>query len=159
MISVATLTLDDAETLQAISSITTTPAWSKAAFESSLNDHAVIGWKAVKGEHILGFILTRVIFDEAEILNFAIHPLHQRQGYGQLLITHFINQCQRYKITSIFLEVNENNVTAISLYKKFNFIKIDIRDKYYQISQNHWDNALIMKKNDLIEMIDKSSEV
>ena len=43
---------------------------------------------------------------------------------------------------SISLEVNEKNLIAINLYKKFGFKKIGSRKKYY----NGIDDAIIMSK-------------
>ena len=38
------------------------------------------------------------------------------------------------------LEVNENNTSAIALYKKYNFKQVGLRKKYY----NNTDNAILM---------------
>ena len=62
-----------------------------------------------------------------------------------ILIDQFINKLQQNyfdDINSVMLEVNENNVAAISLYKKNNFIVINKRNNYYGS-----DAALIMKRD------------
>ena len=41
---------------------------------------------------------------------------------------------------TITLEVNENNIPAINLYKKFNFEQVGLRKKYY----NNADAAILM---------------
>ena len=43
-------------------------------------------------------------------------------------------------MSSITLEVNTNNLTAIHIYKKFNFKETGLRKKYY----DNKDDALIM---------------
>ena len=44
----------------------------------------------------------------------------------------------------VILEVRESNIPAINLYKKFNFMEIARREKYYEN-----ENAIIMERSDL----------
>ena len=48
--------------------------------------------------------------------------------------------CKNLNLKELTLEVNEHNLNAIKLYEKFGFIKVGLRKKYY----NRTDNALIM---------------
>ena len=47
-----------------------------------------------------------------------------------------IKLSKKSNLKSITLEVNEQNIPAINLYKKFNFEQVGIRKKYYNNSQN-----------------------
>ena len=43
-----------------------------------------------------------------------------------------IDYCKQKNISKIFLEVDDKNLPAISLYEKFNFKQIDKRKNYYK---------------------------
>ncbi len=81
------------------------------------------------------FILYQAVLDEAEIITIAVSPKHRRQGFAKILI----NKLQSIYDT-IFLEVNEHNNIALSLYKSCNFNITGKRLKYY----NNQDTALTM---------------
>ena len=49
---------------------------------------------------------------------------------------------QYKKLKCVTLEVNVHNEIAINLYKKYNFIEVGRRKKYY----NNIDDAIIMTK-------------
>ena len=63
------------------------------------------------------------------------------QGIGSLLLKSLISLSKKLNLTSLSLEVNENNLTAIHLYKKFGFEILGTRKNYYQNQ-----NAIIMTK-------------
>ena len=57
---------------------------------------------------------------------------------ASLLVDYFLSQNNK----RIILEVRESNLPAIKLYKKFNFVIINIREKYYGN-----ENAIIMERS------------
>jgi ribosomal-protein-alanine N-acetyltransferase len=77
--------------------------------------------------------------DESHILNLAVAPSWQRIGIGSKLIYYLINLCGN----KIFLEVHKNNLPAINLYKKFNFVEMYIRKNYYN-TKNGKQDALVL---------------
>ena len=64
----------------------------------------------------------------------------RKLGIGSALLQHLINFSKEQDASSITLEVNENNVSAINLYKKYHFEQVGLRKKYY----NNTDNAILM---------------
>ena len=64
-------------------------------------------------------------------MNIAIHKNYRQQGFASSLLSEVINYCKNNGINKINLEVNENNIPAINLYKKLNFRIDGIRKKYY----------------------------
>ena len=52
--------------------------------------------------------------------------------FGTALLTNIINICKERDLKSLSLEVNQNNLTAIHLYKKFGFKSVGLRKNYYQ---------------------------
>lgn len=91
---------------------------------------------------IQGFLLYSVIVDEAEIITFSVDPACQKKGIGGEIMTAFIKHMKKQHVKTVFLEVAENNFSAIKLYTRFNFFLNGRRLKYYD---NKVD-ALLMKK-------------
>ncbi|MBP3800998.1 MAG: ribosomal protein S18-alanine N-acetyltransferase [Clostridia bacterium] len=89
---------------------------------------------------ILGFSGVQFILDEADITNIVTRKSFRNKGIGSKLLENLIIASKEKNMSSITLEVNENNIYAISLYKKFNFETTGLRKKYY----NGTDNAIIM---------------
>ncbi|WP_336294494.1 ribosomal protein S18-alanine N-acetyltransferase [Bartonella sp. CB169] len=124
------------------------PAWEKQAFDNFLQDQSIFGYKASligQPNKILGFCLCRLILDEAEIITIAVHPHFRRQGIGYLLIDNTLRHLHHERAIKLFLEVEETNLSALSLYRRFEFQKISKRLAYYQSPNNRGD-AIIMQK-------------
>lgn len=95
---------------------------------------------AKQNNELIGFAGILNIIDEANIMNIVTRKNMRNLGVGTLLLSELINISKLQKMKSITLEVNEHNLPAISLYKKFNFDIIGLRKKYY----NNEDSAIIM---------------
>ena len=92
-----------------------------------------------------GFLLLRVIGDEAEILSIGVKKRVRRNGIGKYLIEQAKRFSTLHQLRSILLEVAETNRNALGFYKKQGFIKIGIRNNYYIFSGKNKKNALIMQ--------------
>ena len=91
-----------------------------------------------------GFLLLRVIEDEAEILSIGVKKRVRRNGIGKYLIEQAKRFSTLHQLRSILLEVAETNRNAVGFYKKQGFLKIGIRNNYYVFSDKNKKNALIM---------------
>ncbi len=80
------------------------------------------------------------IVDEINIMNIVVKKGMRKLGIGSSLLDFIIDYAKEHSYSSITLEVNENNIPAINLYKKYNFKQVGIRKKYY----NNTDNAILM---------------
>ena len=92
---------------------------------------------------VCGFLVTRIIGDEAEILNMAVDPSHRRSGIGSALLTAAISAAQAQNVQNIYLEVREFNSAAIGLYRQHGFEKASERRGYYS---SPTENAVVVKK-------------
>ena len=92
-----------------------------------------------------GFLLLRVIEDEAEILSIGVKKRVRRNGIGKYLIEQAKRFSTLHQLRSILLEVTETNRNAFGFYKKQGFLKIGIRNNYYVFSSKNKKNALIMQ--------------
>ncbi|CAI3931282.1 ribosomal protein S18-alanine N-acetyltransferase [Commensalibacter papalotli (ex Botero et al. 2024)] len=91
---------------------------------------------------IRGFLIYSVIVDEAEILTFCVNPTEQHKGVGKGIMAAFLEEMQTKHIKTVFLEVAEDNLSAIKLYKRYGFFLNGRRLKYY----DHNIDALLMAK-------------
>ena len=89
---------------------------------------------------LVGFIHLTKSFEIVDIINVVVDSNYRRKGIANELIKYCMNYFA--DVVSFMLEVNVNNVSAISLYEKNNFKVIHKRGKYYGN-----DDALIMKRD------------
>lgn len=94
------------------------------------NERAVV-LKAVEGDTVAGYAAAEVVIDSAEVQNVVVAENMRRSGVGTALMKALMAECRQRGAEKIFLEVDENNVAAKSLYKKLGFVKISERKKYY----------------------------
>ena len=78
-----------------------------------------------------GFYLSRGLFDEEELLLFAIAPPWRRQGLGHALLGQFVESARQRGKKRLFLEMRRNNPAGI-LYAAHGFTPIGIRPRYYR---------------------------
>jgi ribosomal protein S18 acetylase RimI-like enzyme len=91
------------------------------------------------GNPLIGFIIViKDQIDRVNIINFLIHTNFQCKGLGTVLLKNVINKIKQLKeIRKVVLNVQESNLGAINLYKKFNFImNPKIIKNYYQSGEN-----------------------
>ena len=82
----------------------------------------------------------KIILDEANLMNIVTKKQMRGNGFAYFILKELINISQKEHCFSITLEVNENNLPAINLYKKFNFLEVGKRKNYYQ----NGDTAILM---------------
>jgi [ribosomal protein S18]-alanine N-acetyltransferase len=83
----------------------------------------------------VGFVLAQRALDEAEIVMIAVAPDAQGQGLGQQLLEALHTILAAGGITRIFLDVAEDNVTALSLYRRTGYLPIGRRKDYYAVAE------------------------
>ncbi|GCE84285.1 ribosomal protein S18-alanine N-acetyltransferase [Komagataeibacter diospyri] len=78
-----------------------------------------------------GFIMIRTLFDEAEILTFAVDTAWQRRGIGRDLLARGMRQAGKAGARTLFLEVAMDNAPAMALYRTNGFVQAGVRRNYY----------------------------
>ena len=76
-------------------------------------------------------------------MNIVIKKDSRGLGLSNFLLENTISKCKELNLKSINLDVNVENTIAINLYKKYNFVKVGIRKKYY----NNVSDAILMTLN------------
>mgnify|MGYP000947936049 FL=1 len=94
--------------------------------------------------YLNGYLLATMIDGEAEILSIGVTPDRQRQGVGKRLLQHFFEHGTSQNMTRVVLEVAEDNVPALGLYRDFGFAAFGRRKGYYKQGNQKID-AIMMK--------------
>lgn len=81
---------------------------------------------------IIGYIGFRAIDKNAEMMNFAIDPDYQGQGYGDQILVYVLDFLQNQGVNTFVLEVRRSNERARALYEKYGFQQSHLRKNYYE---------------------------
>ena len=116
--------------------------WDEAALTDLLASPGVF---AVAEED--GFVLIRVVVDEAEILTLAVRPSARRAGLGVRLVEAAVVRAAALGAERMFLEVAEGNVAARALYARSGFVEMGHRRGYYSHTDGRREDALTLVLN------------
>ncbi|HKS20509.1 MAG TPA: ribosomal protein S18-alanine N-acetyltransferase [Bradyrhizobium sp.] len=121
--------------------------WGEAEFEAMLGERNTLVHRLRLGRKVIGFAVSRMAADEAEILSIAVDAGHRGRGLSRnLLLTH-LGYLAGHGVRSIFLEVEENNAPARRLYERTGFEVVGRRERYYKQAGGEQLNALLMRRD------------
>ncbi len=106
--------------------------WGEDEVYRLLIDRAVIAHRATLGRALIGFIISRLAADEAEILSVAIAPARRGGGLSRPLLDLHLRRLAGFGKRAVFLEVDEQNAPARALYQRAGFYEVARRQGYYQ---------------------------
>jgi ribosomal-protein-alanine acetyltransferase len=104
--------------------------WTAADYDLA-NRPGTAGWVAEQQTRIAGFLVARLVFDEIEILNIAIHPACRCEGLGSELLRTVLKDASARGAAMAYLEVRASNRPAIEFYKRHGFRTLQRRVQYY----------------------------
>jgi ribosomal-protein-alanine N-acetyltransferase len=106
--------------------------WGAEEFESLLTDRSVTAHRAMAGQRLVGFIISRGADDEAEILSVAVAASARRRGTARRLLNLHKGRLSADGVRRLLLEVDEGNAAARHLYARAGFYEVGRRQGYYQ---------------------------
>lgn len=93
-----------------------------------------------------GFVLTRHVLDEEELLLIAVTPTARRRGVGAALVEHLFAIARTRGTARVFLEMRRGN-PAIHLYLRFGFEPIGERRNYYRMANGERIDAITFARS------------
>jgi len=135
----------DAAAIAALHDSSFRHGWSEDEVESLLTDRSVYAHRAMVGTRLVGFILSRVAAGEAEILSVAVADSYKGRGVAGRLLRQHLNRLNVAGVTTVFLEVDENNAPARRLYDRAGFREVGRRQGYYRAPQGQASAALVLR--------------
>ena len=129
--SVTEASARDASAIAALHGRSFRRGWSEQEVEGLLLDRHVIAHRATAGTQLTGFIMSRLVEDEAEILSVAVVERQRNRGLGRQLLNLHLRRIVGLGARTIFLEVDEHNMPALRLYQHAGFQEVSRRPGYY----------------------------
>ena len=110
--------------------------WSADDFRDLKNS----GCEIIMSEN--GFIVYRIVVDEAEIITIGVNPEMRRNGIASAMIGIIEKTLKNQGVKKLFLEVASTNEPAKKLYENAGFNRVGLRPKYYD-----GEDAILMSKD------------
>ena len=117
--------------------------WTRGNFSDSI----ISGYHCLAFEQagcLVGYGVMMIGAGEAHMLNLSIATAWQRQGWGGVLLQHFIALARKHRARQVYLEVRQSNPGAVRLYAKAGFSQIAMRKDYYPAT-NGREDAVVME--------------
>jgi len=120
--------------------------WPREEFAALLADRArTPAYVACDSRHrVAGFAMLRLAADEAELVTIAVAPKWRGKGIGAALLRAAFADLLMSPARKMFLEVAEDNASALALYRRHGFAEIGRRTGYYPRPDGTPATALVM---------------
>jgi len=144
-LSIIQLGLVNLNSCLALDQISFKGLWTKSQWEKELTDpkRICIGVIELETKKLLGLCSAWLLIEELYITCLAVHPIHQRQGIGTLLMSDLIRRSKSLITNQIYLEVKDTNEPAKAFYKSMGFKSVGNRPNFYKDGS---DAILLTKK-------------
>lgn len=123
--------------------------WTQAEIETLMGDRNTIAdilRAKPRTQQIDGFALSRIAVDEAELLTIAVSSRRRGKGGSSPLLARHLARLQAAGARRVVLEVDEDNVPALRLYRRFGFAEIGRRPAYYARRDGTRGTALVLAR-------------
>lgn len=121
--------------------------WSEQEVEGLLLDRHVVAHRALMGTKLTGFIMSRLVEDEAEILSVAVAGRQRGRGLARQLLNLHLRRLAGLGARAVFLEVDEHNHPALRLYHRAGFSEVSRRPNYYPGTGGKAAAALVLRRD------------
>lgn len=148
-VTVTALAPRHARAVAALHAASFASGWEASEIEPMLSDKSVLAQGAFEAGNggCLGFVLSRAVAGEAEILTIAVSKAARGSGVGATLLGHHLAALAAAGVTKLFLEVEDGNGPALGLYRRFGFVEVGRRASYYRKPDGTTANAIIMRRD------------
>ncbi len=137
----------DAAAIAALHAASFHRGWSEDEVERLLIDRRVVTHRATVGRSVVGFIMSRIVEDEAEILSVAVAPSRRGRGLSRRLLDLNLRRLAGLGAGAVFLEVDEDNQPVRRLYARAGFREVGRREGYYPGAGGKAAAALVLRRD------------
>ena len=127
----------------------TTP-WSRKSIEQEYDNNCAKWCVLEQNDIIIAYGGMWIIFDEAHIINIAVHPDYRQRGYGTQIMHELFKVAKKEGATRMTLEVRRSNAAAQKLYANMGFVPVGVRKRYYP---DNYEDALILWNDDVAKQL------
>jgi [ribosomal protein S18]-alanine N-acetyltransferase len=121
--------------------------WSHAVFVSELALRHGRAYRVARvGRETVGYVGLMFVDEEAHVTTVAVAPEHQGRGFGKEILLGAVRIALDEGARAISLEVAVGNERAQSLYRRFGFVPVGVRKRYYQLTG---EDAYVMWAHDI----------
>ena len=118
-------------------------AWAEAAVRAELSGPGATGFVATDDPgSVVGYILTRVVGDTADLQRIGVDPAHRRTGVASALLAEAMRDGAARGARRMLLEVADGNAGAVAFYRGHGFLTLARRRRYYRDGSD----ALVMQR-------------
>ena len=135
---------DDVPALAELERAAFSDPWSADQLREALSWSGAIGFVVETEGGISGYVLGRVVVDQAEILSIATVPQHRRAGIGGWLLDAILAEMIGRGAVSVWLEVRGSNDAARQMYEKAGFVAAGLRRGYYRQPP---EDAIVLRRD------------
>jgi ribosomal-protein-alanine N-acetyltransferase len=147
-ITMADATSRDSAAIAALHAASFHRGWSAEEVDQLLIDRRrVTAHRALAGGKLVGFIMTRLIDHEAEILSVAVAANAQGRGIAGKLLALHLRRLVALGARAVFLEVDAQNKPALRLYDRAGFREVSRRPNYYAGEGGKKLDALVLRRD------------
>lgn len=135
--------LEDLTDVVAIERASFGDPWSAASFRALLDSTTARFRVAARGGVVVGYSVTLLLGDEAELANIAVDPQARRAGVGAGLLDDLLADVDAPPGATVYLEVRASNAPAQALYTSRGFEAAGTRKGYYS---RPTEDAVVMRR-------------
>ena len=117
--------------------------WSAASFRALLDSARARFRVAARDDVVVGYSVTLLLGDEAEVANIAVDAPARRAGVGARLLDDLLAEVDHPPGVTVFLEVRASNAPAQALYRSRGFEAAGTRKGYYS---RPTEDAVVMRR-------------
>ena len=142
--------LSDIEPILVIERASFPTAWSARGYERELveNQNAFYTTLTHDQQGIVGYTGYWLLADEVHVSIIAIDPAWRGRRLGELLLLDLLFSAYTHAAILATLEVRRSNEVAQALYRKYGFVEVGMRPRYYH---ENGEDALLMTVEPLDE--------
>lgn len=135
----------EARTLARLHATAFARPWATHEFERLLCERSTEAHGLWRQGALQGFVLSRKVADEAEILTMVLAPAARGAGLSHRLLREHLTQLAYAGVRTVHLEVDEGNAPALKLYARHGFTRVGERTGYYARPDGSRATALTLR--------------